>query len=250
MVRAGCLRHEPTGSSTFGPWIPLELVAGQLPGVTRRQTPVWGCPSRGRPSRGGSHDEQVHPRPRPPARSRGPCRSPPPHPPAHLVRNEASARGMPLRPAQMTTAPRSRSQGDRLDLQNLAGLRRGHDPAPGLAVLPERPALLRRQRFEGIPGVDGPDETWWSRGWGVGRIHDDHGEQGDHLDAPAAAGSELLLNQVPDHAPGAGVEDVQRVRLGALVGPPPVATATRPAARCCGRRRCCARRRGGDRRCR
>ncbi len=82
----------------------------------------------------------------------------------------------------------------------------------------ERPALLGRQRIGGVLGVDRADEL---RGTGerrVIRIDHDHGEQGRHLLLRRQQAPQFLLDQVADHALGASVQDIQRVRLGLPVG--------------------------------
>jgi hypothetical protein len=65
--------------------------------------------------------------------------------------------------------------------------------------------------------VDRSDELRRARECRVIRIDDDHGEQGGHLLLRRQNAPQFLLDQVADHALGARVQDVQRVRLGACV---------------------------------
>ena len=126
--------------------------------------------------------------------------------------------GMPPPPAQMTTAPRSISQEIGCDLQDLARLGGRHHPPPSGAVLLERPAFLRGQRVGGLLGVDRADELGRAGEGRVIGVHGDHGEQGGHLPVRRQQATQFLLDQVADDALGARVQDVQRVRLGVVVG--------------------------------
>jgi hypothetical protein len=49
----------------------------------------------------------------------------------------------------------------------------------------------------------------------IAGVHGDHGEHGRHRDLRRQQVPEFLLDQVAEHAPGARVQDVQRIRFGA-----------------------------------
>jgi hypothetical protein len=109
--------------------------------------------------------------------------------------------------------PAVKQPADRLDLQDLPWLRRGHHPAPRGSVRLECPALGGRQLVGSILGVNRTDEL---RRMGEGRIlrvHHDHGEQCGHLLPRRQETPQFLLDEIADHALSARVQDVQRVRL-------------------------------------
>jgi hypothetical protein len=127
---------------------------------------------------------------------------------------------MPPPPAQMTTAPWSSSQvmGWISRICWGWGLGGGHDAAPAGAVLAEGPAFLGGQRVGGVLVVNRADEFGGAGEGGVGGVHGDHGQDGGDLDLGGQQVAQFLLDQVADHALGAGVQHVQRVGLGAGIG--------------------------------
>src|SRR5215469_10088594 len=108
--------------------------------------------------------------------------------------------------------------GDRLDLHDAFGLGRGHHPPPLGTVLPERPALPGGQFVGGLLVIDRADELGGAGERRVLRVHHDHGQQRRHLVLWRQEASQFLLDQVADHPLGTRVQDIQRVRLGAVVG--------------------------------
>jgi hypothetical protein len=215
---AGLGREPGRGLHLGGHGPGRELMAGQLLGRHRVQPPLLRrAPVQVDAVHVGSHDEQVR---------------------AHVLgqqfareilvddRFDAQQVAWTRRGEHGGDAPAARADdhrsavqqpADRLDLQDAPGLGRRHHPAPRVTILPERPALLGRQRIGGGLSVDRADEL---RGTGerrVLRIDHDHGEQGRHLLLRRQQAPQFLLDQVADHALGARVQHVQRVRLGAGV---------------------------------
>jgi hypothetical protein len=110
---------------------------------------------------------------------------------------------------------------DRFQLDDRAGLGRGHDAAPETPVGRDRPSLAGRCGVGGLTGaIGGADRLARSAEGRIGRVDDDLREDGDDL-AFRKRVAELLSEDVADHPVGLRAEHVERgqdVARGGLEG--------------------------------